>query len=386
MRIQTQRPNGSYLPWSPLVTVPGRLPWGTVPDLARQSQPGRLDRRPVAVDLFAGAGGMTLGLKRAGFQVRAALEIDWLAVETYLSNHRDVAVFVGDIRLTLPETLLAWLNLEPGELDLLAGCPPCQGFSTLTTLNGHRCVDDSRNDLVQEFGRFAEVMRPRAVLMENVPRLAKDVRMAALLEQLAGLGYGVDDAMRVFNTADYGVPQARRRLVLVAYRDRAVTFNEGTCAVQRTVRDALDSLKPAGTSGDPLHDLPERRSQRVMDLIRRIPKDGGGRLDLDADQQLNCHQQFSGFKDVYGRMAWDRPAPTITGGCHNPSKGRFLHPTEDRAITLREAALLQGFPVDYQFSLKRGKLAAAELIGNAMPPAFVEHHARGVAVQLSAIA
>ena len=113
-------------------------------------------------------------------------------------------------------------------------------------------------------------------------------------------------------------------------------------------------------------------------LIRRIPKDGGSRTDLPTDEQLKCHQRLDGFRDVYGRMAWRKPAPTITGGCINPSKGRYIHPEEDRAITLREAALLQGFPKTYYFDMSQGRYPAAQMIGNAFPPKFAEHHARAI--------
>ena len=125
--------------------------------------------------------------------------------------------------------------------------------------------------------------------------------------------------------------------------------------------------------------MKERRSDRIRRLIRSIPKDGGSRSALPAAQQLKCHQSTDGFKDVYGRMAWGDVAPTITSGCTNPSKGRFLHPEQDRAITAREAALLQGFPKSYEFSLKRGKSGVAEMIGNALPPEFVRRHARTIA-------
>lgn len=340
-------------------------------------------RKWAAIDLFAGAGGMTLGLKRAGFDVRAAVELEPIAVETYLANHPDVAVFRGDIRLIPPQAVLAWLGLEPGQLDLLAGCPPCQGFSTITTLNGNREVVDARNDLVYAYGDYISVMRPRSVLMENVPRLRNDPRMSQLLKLLESLGYNVEDAIRVLNAADYGVPQRRRRLVLLAAHGDRVAFSDPTEATKKTVRDAIGEMPKAGTSGDPLHDLPERRSPEVRALIRRIPIDGGSRLDLSPQEQLTCHQDFDGFKDIYGRMAWDKPAPTITGGCVNPSKGRFLHPKEHRAITLREAALLQSFPADYRFSLRRGKFPAAAMIGNALPPPFVEAHAAELAKHLT---
>jgi DNA (cytosine-5)-methyltransferase 1 len=117
--------------------------------------------------------------------------------------------------------------------------------------------------------------------------------------------------------------------------------------------------------------MTENRTARIQNLIRAIPKNGGSRSALGKKNQLPCHQKSDGFKDVYGRMFWDKPAPTITSGCQSPSKGRFLHPSEDRTISLREAAILQGFPANYLFSMKNGKLAAARMIGNAVPPAFV---------------
>jgi DNA (cytosine-5)-methyltransferase 1 len=144
---------------------------------------------------------------------------------------------------------------------------------------------------------------------------------------------------------------------------------------KRSVRDAIGHLPRPGSSGDPLHDVSEKRSEKVKRLIASIPKNGGSRRDLGRKRQLRCHTDCDGFNDVYGRMAWDEVAPTITGGCVNPSKGRFLHPTQNRSITLREAALLQGFPADYYFSLERGKFAAAQMIGNAFPPPFVRPHA-----------
>ena len=152
-----------------------------------------------------------------------------------------------------------------------------------------------------------------------------------------------------------------------------------------TVRKAIGGLNRAGASGDELHDLPERRAKRVLQLIREIPKNGGSRADLPAARQLKCHIRQDGFHDIYGRMSWDDVAPTITSGCHNPSKGRFLHPDEDRAITLREAALLQSFPQTYRFPLSGGKEAIALMIGNALPPEFIRRHALEIRKALSAL-
>jgi DNA (cytosine-5)-methyltransferase 1 len=334
-----------------------------------------------AIDLFCGAGGLTVGLEQAGFNVVGAVEIDRLGCDTYADNHPDVKLWRGDIRVIAGNDILDDLGLRIGELDLLAGCPPCQGFSTVRTLNGRRDVIEPRNDLIREYGRLVVELQPRAVLMENVPGLAQDQRMTDLVELLEDLGYCARDGYRVLNAADFGVPQSRRRLVLVAVRGHSLAPAAPLPGPRRTVRQAIADLPRPGTSGDPLHDLPETRSERVKALIRQVPKDGGSRRDLAV--QLDCHVDFDGFKDVYGRMRWDKPAPTITGGCHNPSKGRFLHPEHDRAITLREAALLQGFSPGYTFRLDRGKLAAALMIGNALPPGFVAAHAAPLAAYLS---
>jgi len=322
---------------------------------------------PKAIDLFAGPGGLTLGLKQSGFDVIAAVECDPLAAASYRVNHPEVSIWEADIRTVDPIDVLADLGLHPGELDLCAGCPPCQGFSSVRTLNGNKVVNDPRNDLIGEYVRFVRAIEPRSIMMENVPGLVKDHRFAAAVYELVGLGYPADEGARILNAVDYGVPQNRRRLVLLCTRHGTVEF-PAPRVPRLTVRDAIAMLDAAGSSGDPLHDLPERRSERVLAIIEAIPQDGGSRLDLTVSRVLACHRKFTGFKDVYGRMSWSRASPTITGGCHNPSKGRFLHPQEPRAITLREAALLQGFPANYHFSLDRGKLAAAAMIGNAVPP------------------
>lgn len=335
--------------------------------------------KPKAIDLFSGCGGLTLGLKQAGFRVIGAVEIDPLAVETYKANHKRVKVWSQDIRKVAVSRLARELGLRRGELDLLAGCPPCQGFSTLTTLNGHSDKNDSRNDLVFQFLKFVRVLRPRAVMMENVPGLAKDKRLARLLAGLEGMGYqctfGVQDA------AKYGVPQRRKRFILLAGRENSIPFGKPSKSI-RTVRYAFRRLR-SSASTDLLHTLPQNRTEKIQNLISMIPKNGGSRLDLGIEHQLKCHRTCDGFKDVYGRMAWDEVAPTITGGCFNPSKGRFLHPQYDRAISLREAALLQSFPADYYFSLRSGKCAAAQMIGNALPPEFIRRHAQEVAEYLS---
>lgn len=335
--------------------------------------------KPIAIDLFSGCGGLTLGLKQAGFDVIGAVEIDPLAVETYKINHPSTMVFEQDIRKLAVRRVMERLKLEKSAVHLLAACPPCQGFSTMRTLNGGRAVHEPRNDLLFQFVRFARVLRPKAVMLENVPGLLADWRMNVFCRKLEKLGYLCHQ--EVLNTADYGVPQRRRRMILLgAHKGKIKAANAQNTRL--TVRNAIGSLPPPGNSGDILHDITERRAPNISRLIQKIPKDGGSRSDLGEEFQLACHKDFDGFKDVYGRMSWDEVAPTITAGCVNPSKGRFLHPEQDRSITLREAALLQGFPPKYFFSLRRGKFPAAEMIGNALPPEFVRRQAEQVFIHL----
>lgn len=339
-------------------------------------------RIQTAIDLFSGCGGLTLGLKQAGFKVIGAVDIDPLSVETYKANHKEVLVWQTDIRILWVPQVKRELSLQKGDLDLLAGCPPCQGFSSIRTLNGARKIDDPRNDLVFEFLRFVRVLEPKALMMENVPGLAVDKRNEIFCQELRELGYTCE--CLVLDAANYGVPQRRRRMILLGGKFGPIEFPPPN-PKRRMVRDAIASIPSPGKSGDLLHDLPEKRSLRVADLIKKIPKNGGSRTDLGREQQLACHQKCNGFKDVYGRMSWDDVAPTITSGCVNPSKGRFLHPEQDRAITLREAALLQSFPPDYIFSLRRGKFPAAAIIGNALPPEFIRRHALAIRQYLSAV-
>ncbi len=332
-----------------------------------------IKKKPVAFDCFAGCGGMSLGFRQAGFSVVGAIEIDADAAGVYTLNHPSVRVWAEDIRTLTDEAILKELRLKRGELDLLGGCPPCQGFSTLRTLNGGRDICDDQNDLIFEFQRLVLGLMPRQVMMENVPGLFGDKRFRQFTAVLQSAGYDVK--ADVLNVADYGVPQRRRRLVMLASRVSAVAFAK-SCRTISTVRTAIGRLPSAGSSGDPLHDIPENRTPSVAARIRSVPTNGGSRSSLPEHLRLECHKKSNGFKDVYGRMAWDAPAPTITTGCFNPSKGRFLHPEANRAITMREAALLQSFPKSYKFPAALGKVKIATMIGNALPPKFIKRHAR----------
>lgn len=337
-------------------------------------------KKLTAIDLFCGCGGLTQGLRDAGFKVLGAVDNDEYALEAYRTNHRQVRIWSRDIRRVSATQVRRDLKLRTGQLALLAGCPPCQGFSTVRTLNGSRKVEDERNDLLFDFMRFVRVLRPRAVMLENVPGLAGDPRFERFLSKLRALEYRVE--YRIVNAANYGVPQRRKRLILLARAAQGdVEFPAAKSGIV-SVREAIGDLPEAGGSGDPLHDAPERRSEKVSKLIALVPKDGGSRSDLPARLRLTCHRKLEGFYDVYGRMAWNDVAPTITSGCHNPSKGRFLHPVRNRAITLREAAILQGFPVSYKFPADIKKERVSLMIGNALPPPLIKAHASLVRLKL----
>jgi DNA (cytosine-5)-methyltransferase 1 len=341
-------------------------------------------KKRTAIDLFSGAGGLTQGLKQAGFNVVGAVENHPTYAESYKLNHPKTNLKLNDITKIDPLEYAKELGLKVGELDLLAGCPPCQGYSTIGTRNRGK-KNDPRNELVYEVLRFALAFQPKTIMMENVPALNNDARLKHLVDELEALGYKVDH--KVLKMTNYGVPQGRRRMIMLASRldDITVVSQELDSDKMKTVRDAIAFLPAEGDNTDPLHDTTDNRSDKVKKLITMIPKDGGSRTDLGDEYQLECHKRTTGFRDVYGRMAWDKPSPTITGGCNNPSKGRFLHPEENRVITLREAALLQTFPKDYKFSFKSGKTGVAMMIGNALPPTFIEFHARNILGHLNRV-
>ncbi len=330
-----------------------------------------------AIDLFCGAGGLTQGLKAAGYDVVGAVELDEFAAETYSMNHGKTRLWKKDIRLLSGSQILEELELKRGDLDLLAACPPCQGFSTMRTRNSGRAHRDPRNELIFEVLRLARALRPKTIMLENVPGLSKHWRFKRFRDGLIRLGYKL--RWDVLNTAKYGVPQRRRRLILLGSLSVEPRF-AAEAKEMVTVAEAIGDLPVPAKSSDPLHNYKvKKRSPHVEALIRAIPRNGGSRTDLGAARQLECHKRVDGFTDVYGRMAWDDLSPTITGGCINPSKGRFLHPTANRAITLREAALLQTFPKGYRFPTSRGRFPVAVLIGNALPPEFIRRHAKALA-------
>jgi len=315
-----------------------------------------------ALDLFSGIGGLTEGMKKAGFKVKCAVEIDEDAVKTYKLNHRKTKVINKDIRQINSKELINNNNAET--LHLIAGCPPCQGFSSVRRLNRKGSVRDDRNSLILEYLRLVKELKPLTIMMENVPGIVDYYLFKYLLKELKILGYEFID-YKIVNVKDYGVPQRRKRLVLVGSQLGEIKVAEGTNE-KKTVRDIICNLN---LPNDKFHNVVEKRTERIAKMISLIPKDGGSRKDLPKEYELECHKKENvGFNDVYGRLRWDDYSTTITGGCLNPSKGRFLHPEEDRVLTPREAALLQSFRANYKFSKNINKDKLASFIGNALPP------------------
>ncbi len=319
-----------------------------------------------AIDIFSGCGGLTEGMRRAGFNVRVAVEIDADSVLTYNMNHPDTEIIQRDISEVKASEIKKILGDD--QLHLLAGCPPCQGFSSVRRLNRKRSVRDERNSLVAEYLRFVKELKPLTVMMENVPGLKDYFLFKDVFKELQKLGY--NPKVDIVNIKDYGVPQRRRRLVMVGALLGKTDIAAGT-GEKVTVRQAIGDLEPVEVTSDPVHKITAKHTPRIKQMIAMIPKNGGSRKDLPEKFTLNCHKRKNvGFNDIYGRLRWDDYSTTITGGCLNPSKGRFLHPEENRAITPREAALLQSFPENYRFPTDVSKASLALLIGNALPPMF----------------
>ena len=335
----------------------------------------------LSLDLFSGAGGLTEGLHQSGFLTKYAFELNEIASRAYELNHPDSKVISKDIRHVSIPKIKYWLRGKP--LHLLAGCPPCQGFSSIRRLNRSEAVSDDRNDLIIEYQRFVRELNPMVFMMENVPGLQLYEKFKeAVFDWENDLGYIVRH--KVVNVRDYGVPQNRKRLVVIGSRIGKIEIAPAI-KEKATVRSQIGHLPLPEESDDPVHKVFPTHTPAVAERIRLTPKNGGSRKDLPKEYLLKCHQKPNvGFNDVYGRLRWDDCSTTITGGCLNPSKGRFLHPEQDRCISAREAALLQSFPESYKFptDIPIGQLAL--LIGNALPPKFSFHQASHIRKHIEA--
>jgi DNA (cytosine-5)-methyltransferase 1 len=337
------------------------------------------------VDVFSGCGGMSAGFRAVNgalpvFRPALAIDVDETANETYARNLSleptlaDVAALAR--RPARFRQLVSSVRQSDDSPLILIGCAPCQGFSSHRNDRG---ASDGRNSLFEDFARIAAAIRPEAILVENVPELLTDRHwpvVSGAARTLRNAGYAV--YVGIHNMAEYGVPQERFRAVLLAMRRPFVPprgFLSRDCF--RTVRSAISGLPEIQPGerhpSDPMHYTARHRDSTIA-VLRAVPKDGGSRpagVGPACLTRIAARQGKPGYEDVYGRLAWNRPAVTITNYARNPASGRFAHPEQDRGLSVREAALLQGFPSSYSFA---GSLDPSfRQIGNAVPPAFAAY-------------
>lgn len=330
-----------------------------------------------AVDAFSGAGGLALGLRESGFEIELSFDKDPICKKTFelntdYFNHQVLTQSIEEMRSGV---LLNKIGMEQGELDLLAGGPPCQGFSVQRTTGTDQ---DERNLLVGEYGDLISEILPRFFLMENVPGIAGKRGKQLLAEFDAKVSqFGYITHHRILNAEDYGVPQRRKRYFVVGERVddplEASTFQwplKTHLGSPVTVRETIGHLPPPPLKGLAHESISLHRADRLSDLnltrIRAI-SEGQSRVDLPKELLAKCHLDPDkiGHRSTYGRMSWDQVSPTITARFDSFTRGRFGHPVQDRSITLREGALLQTFPSEYTFA--GNKVEVARQIGNAIP-------------------
>jgi DNA (cytosine-5)-methyltransferase 1 len=338
----------------------------------------KIEQSPIsAVDLFCGAGGLTHGLLQAGIKVEAGIDIDKLSEHAYTANNPGAKFLDWDVsrkNYTSIEKLF-----DDRKIRLLAGCAPCQPFSKLTrAIERHQAWN-----LLDNFARFVVGIQPELVTMENVPELAdrgKDV-FNKFVSTLENNNYAVD--WKIVRCEEYGIPQSRRRLVLLASKLGHIEVPNPCYPYKcqwKTVRDTISKLGMLESGqtdpNDPLHTASKLSPQNIK-RIKATRIDGGTRQDWPEELVLECHKKKSGerYFSIYGRMWWDKPAPTMTTLCTGLGNGRFGHPEQDRSITLREASLFQSFPGYYNFwpnGQKLNKGAISRMIGNAVPPGLAK--------------
>ena len=326
-----------------------------------------------AIDLFSGAGGLSLGLSRAGLEVVGAVDFSTSALGSYRRNFSHVAL-EADISKLSPAELCARLSFYD-ELDLLAGGPPCQGFS-IQRIGEDK---DDRNDLILEFARFVKGLRPKVFVMENVTGLLGRRGIQSFIAfKLKVIRCGYQVRHTVIDAADFGVPQHRKRVIVFGWRNDLpsnLPFPEPTHVEGNhvTVRDAIGDLPSpsfkdaVGPGADQLH-FRTKLSQLNIERLSHI-RPGKGFEDLPNHLRVNCHKSGAeriGHRYVYGRLSFDDPSGTITARFDSFTRGKFAHPVEDRNITLREGARLQSFPDDFVFLGTQEEIASQ--IGNAVPP------------------
>lgn len=340
------------------------------------------------IDLFCGIGGLSFGMKSKGFDILAGCDLDATCRYAYETNNEAKFIY-KDIKTVSADEIGALYSKDA--IRVLAGCAPCQPFSSYAFKNKKK--DPNKYDLLYEFGRLVKEVLPDIVTMENVSQILSFKEKPVLLDFVELLEkYGYHVSVNKVYCPDYGIPQTRKRLVLLASRLGKIELIPPTHKPNeyKTVKDAIGDL-PELKAGevdpnDPLHRA-KALSPKNIDRIRNTPY-GGGWKDWPEELKLRCHKTDGGssFGSVYGRMVWEKPAPTMTTQCTGLGNGRFGHPTQDRAISVREAALIQTFPKTYKFFADEQYVAitkASRYIGNAVPPRLGEIIAESIRTHLS---
>jgi len=328
-----------------------------------------------AIDFFCGAGGVTCGFKEAGITVLAGIDIDPKFKDTYEKNNK--ALFINeDVSNLAPIDLTKYVTISQDDDDLIfVGCSPCQYYSNLKS---DKTKSKKSRLLLDDFKEFVLYYKPGFVFIENVPGLETKVGspLHKFKKSLTKEGYVFDQ--KVLNAKYFNVPQNRRRFVLVASRlhkeiklPKQKDKNQKIATVQQAIGDYDKFPKiDAGyiDKSSYLHTV-SKLSELNLERVKKTPKNGGSRKSWENDEtlQLECYKNHEGHYDVYGRMYWNKPAPTITTRFIYTSTGRYSHPEQDRGISLREGATLQSFPLNYNF-YSSNKGAIATMIGNAVPP------------------
>lgn len=342
-----------------------------------------------AIDLFCGVGGLTYGVQQAGINVVAGFDFEQSCKFAYEKNNN--AKFVHkDIKELGDDELLSYYPNET-DIKVLIGCAPCQPFSAYSHRYKESESRQEKLDLLDYFGKQVQLVKPDIVSMENVPQLAKENIFARFVALLIEEGYKV--SWKIAFAPAYGIPQNRKRLLLLASKFGDIEFQEELSQESYpTVRQAISKL-PKLNAGetDPNDSL--HRARKLSDLnMKRIKNSNPGGTWRDWDESLlpNCYKKKSGksFGSVYGRLEWDKPSSTITTQFLGYGNGRFGHPEQDRALSLREGAILQSFPEDYQFIQNADSVSSQKIamqIGNAVPPKLGEVIGRSILNHLGEI-
>jgi len=334
----------------------------------RDAQPKQTVGDVACVDLFCGAGGLTSGLVDAGVRVVAGVDSDEACRHPYTTNHTGIDFHKYDVAKLTAAKIEKWFADSP--VRVLAGCAPCQPFSSYS--QRYDTVGTERWGLLHHFARLVKSVRPDIVTMENVPTVTKHAVFDDFVATLKRLKYHV--WYEVIDCAGYGLPQRRRRTVLLASLHGPIKLREARASQAKTVEDVLKGLpvlRHGGTNGDdPLH-AAARLSPLNLERIK-ASKPGGSWRDWPEHLIAKCHRKKTGksYPGVYGRMRWDEPAPTLTTQFYGFGSGRFGHPTQARGLSLREGAILQGFPERYSFVPEGERIqfkVLGRLIGNAVP-------------------